>query len=174
MRFGEVPSRQNKETGAWEHPRPAVICGAQDLSGSIVAIQRIYFWNNDPALGRSDRKLSLGTARGAACRLGGATETLILPEAPEDGFSIFQEGPGFPVWVPFGTSMMPLVEFPPEVRRVIIARQNNTAGRRAWNRTVLSLLERGIEAGEAAPDPRYDDWNDQLKATLAQAKDVAR
>lgn len=167
VRFGMVPSWRNKETGEWGRKRPAVICGAQDGSGAVVGIQRIFFKNDDPKLGKKDCKLSLGTIKGSALRLAPAGRSIIMAEGPEDGMSILQEGPGLPVWVPFGTSMMPAVDFPPEVRRVIIAGQNNTAGRIAANKAAISLSERGLEVAFAWPDRRFDDWNDQLRGALA-------
>lgn len=163
VRFGMVPSWRNKETGEWGRKRPAVICGAQDGTGAIVGIQRIFFKNDDPSLGKKDCKLSLGTIKGSALRLAPADGTIVMAEGPEDGLSIMQEGPGLPVWVPFGTSMMPSVDFPPAVRRVIIAGQNNTAGRIAANKAAVALSERGLEVSFAWPSSRFDDWNDQLR-----------
>ncbi len=164
VRFGMIPSWRNKETKEWGRKRPALMFGAEDLTGAIVGIQRIFFPGDDARLGKADCKLSLGSIRGSVCRLGPAEETIILPEAPEDGASIMQEGPGFPVWIPFGTSMMPQVLFPPIVKRVIIARQNNTAGRVASNKAAIALVNRGLEVGYAAPAEEFDDWNDQLRA----------
>jgi DNA primase len=60
--------------------------------------------------------------------------------------------------------MMPQVLFPPIVKRVIIARQNNTAGRVAANKAAIALVNRGLEVGHAAPAAEFDDWNDQLRA----------
>lgn len=165
VRFGMIPSWRNKETREWGRKRPALVCGAQDASGCFVGIQRIFFPNDDPALGKAECKLSLGTIRGSALRLGPPEPTIIMPEGPEDGFSIFQEGPGFPVWVPFGTSMLPQVEFPSIVRRIIIAGQNNTAGRIASSKAALAVVERGLEAQQAWPAAEFDDWNDQLRAS---------
>lgn len=166
VRFGEVPAWRDKDTGDWGPPRPALICGAQDLTGAFVGIQRIFFERDDPTLGKAWRKLSLGTCRGAALRLGPAEATVIVPEAPEDGMSIMQEGPGHPVWIGFGTSMMPLIEFPSIVRKVIIARQNNTAGRVACNKAAIAFADRGLEVAHVSPPPEFDDWNDALRARL--------
>lgn len=163
VRFGLIPSWRNKETGEWGRKRPALIFGAEDLTGAIVGVQRVFFQDDDARLGKADCKLSLGNIRGSVCRLGPAEATVILPEAPEDGLSIMQEGPGFPVWIPFGTSMMPQVQFPPIVKRVIIARQNNTAGRVASNKAAIALTNRGLDVGHAAPAEEFDDWNDQLR-----------
>ena len=164
VRFGMVPSWQNKETGDWGRKRPAVVCGAQDGTGAIVGIQRIFFKEDNPALGVKDCKLSLGTIKGSALRLAPPEPIIIMAEGPEDGLSILQEGPGFPVWVPFGTSMMPAVQLPPVVRKVIIAEQNNTAGRIAASKATIALLERGLEVAAAHPAEQFDDWNDQLRS----------
>lgn len=163
VRFGMVPSWRNKDTGEWGRKRPAIICGAQDATGAIVGIQRIFFKNDNPTLGKKDCKLSLGTIKGSALRLAPAGRAVIMAEGPEDGLSIAQEGPGLPVWVPFGTSMMPAVDFPATVRRVIIAGQNNTAGRIAGNKAAIALADRGLEVSFAWPNAVYDDWNDQLR-----------
>jgi DNA primase len=162
VRFGMVPTKRGDD-GQWNRPRPALVCGAQDASGCFVGIQRIYFKGDDPALGKADCKLSLGSCRGSALRLGPPAATIITPEGPEDGFSIFQEQSNFPVWVPFGTSMLPQVQFPPVVRRIIIAGQNNTAGRLAVAKATLALIDRGLEAAQTWPAPAYDDWNDMLR-----------
>jgi len=164
VRFGLVPAWRDKDTNQWGPRRPALICGARDATDAIVGIQRIFFRNDNPALGKADKKLSLGSIKGAAMHLGAAEETVILAEGPEDGLSIVQEGPGHPVWVPFGTGCMPAVEFPPIVRRVIIAGQNNTAGRVAAEKATIAFLDRGLDVGRACPAPQFDDWNDQLRA----------
>jgi len=163
VRFGMVPAWRDKDTNQWGPTRPALVCGARDATSAVVGIQRIFFRNDKPALGKADKKLSLGSIKGAALQLGAAEETVILAEGPEDGLSIVQEGPGHPVWVPFGTGCMPAVEFPPLVRRVILAGQNNTAGRVAVEKAALAFLDRGLAVGRAWPASQYDDWNDQLR-----------
>src|SRR5690606_2555422 len=106
---------------------------------------------------------SLGTIRGSALRPGAADDVIIMSEGPEDGMSIMQVGPGLPVWVPFGTSMMPSVQLPPIVRKVIGAELKNTAGRIAASKAALAIVERGIEVASARPAHQFDDWNDQLR-----------
>ena len=165
MRFGMIPSWRNKDTGEWGRKRPALICGAVDGTGAVVGIQRIFFPNDDPRLGKADCKLSLGTIKGSAMRLAPAEPVIIMAEGPEDGASIMQEGPGLPVWVPFGTSMMPSVQLPPIVRKVIIAGQNNTAGRIATNKAAIAIAGRGLESAFAWPGDQFDDWNDQLRGS---------
>lgn len=165
VRFGHVPSWRDKDTGEWGRKRPALVCSAQDATGAVVGIQRIFFPHDDPAGGKADCKLSLGTIKGATLRLGPQpTDTVILAEGPEDGLSIYQEGPGLPVWVPFGTGSMPAAELPASVRKAIVAGQNNTAGRIAVEKTAITLAERGLSVSRVWPSRQFDDWNDQLRA----------
>lgn len=164
VRFGMIPSWQNKETGEWGRPRPSIVCGCEDATGAIVGIQRIFFPGDDPSLGKADCKLSLGTVRGSAMRLAPPGPVIVMTEGPEDGLSLLQDGPDLPVWVPFGTSMMPSVHLPPIVRKVIIAGQNNTAGRVAVNKAAIAIGETGREVGFAWPPAEFDDWNDALRA----------
>jgi DNA primase len=163
LRFGHVPAWQDKETKEWGPKRPALLCAAEDGTGAVVGIQRIFFERDDPSLGRADKKRSLGSIKGSAMRLGPVAETIIFAEGPEDGLSIMQEGPGHPVWVPFGTSMMPAVQLPPGVCKIIIAGQNNTAGRVAANKAAIAIFDQGIDVELAWPAHTFDDWNDQLR-----------
>lgn len=164
VRFGMIPSWRDKETGEWGRNRPAIVCGAQDGTGAVVGIQRIFFENDDPRLGKAACKLSLGTIRGSALRLAPPGPAIIMAEGPEDGLSLMQEGPGLPVWVPFGTSMMPAVTLPEIVRKVIIAGQNNTPGRVAVSKAAIALAERQLEVEYIWPAAAHDDWNDWLRA----------
>lgn len=164
IRFGQIPSWRSKETGEWGRKHPALICGCANGTGEIVGIQRIFFEGNDPSLGKARCKLSLGTIRGSALRLGPPADTIMMAEGPEDGMSLHQEGAGIPVWVPFGTSMMPQVQLPSIVRKVIIAGQNNTAGRVAVNKAAIAMAERGLDVEYVWPAAEFDDWNDWLKA----------
>lgn len=164
VRFGMIPSWRNKETGEWGRKRPSVICGCEDASGAVIGIQRIFFPGDDPSHGKADCKLSLGTVKGSALRLAPAGPAIIMAEGPEDGLSIHQDGPDLPVWVPFGTSMMPAVQLPAIVRKVIIAGQNNTPGRVAANKAAIALSDRGLEVAFAWPLAEFDDWNDMIRA----------
>ena len=163
VRFGMVPSWQNKETGVWGRKRPAVICGARDGAGAIVGIQRIFFKNDDPSLGKKDCKLSLGTINGAALRLGPPARRILLCEGPEDGLSLAQERPDATVWVTFGTSNMPAVRYPDIVRSITICSQNDSAAEKANVAATAALFEQGYMVEVAYPDPAFKDWNDQLR-----------
>lgn len=162
LRFGMVPKRKN-DAGEWERDHPCLIGGCQDGAGNFVGIQRVFFKNDDPTLGKADCKLSLGQVKGAALRLGPAHSEVALTEGPEDALSIMQDQPERAVWVALGTGLMPFVEFPEIVWSVVIAGQNDEPGKAAVDRAADALAERGYGVRKVYPDARFNDWNDWLR-----------
>lgn len=163
VRFAEVPARRNEESGEWGPARPALICGCQDFGGTFMAIQRIFV--DGPRLDKAACKLSLGSLKGSALRLGPVAPEIIVPEGVEDGLSIAQEMPGRSVWVPCGTGLMPFLRFPPAVRSVMLAGQNDEPGRRAVDASAAAFLDHGLKIGKMWPAPNFGDWNDMLRGS---------
>lgn len=161
VRFGEVPAKRNPETGEWGPRRPALVCGCQDATGTFQAIQRIFV--DGPQPDKAACKLSLGALKGSALRLGPPQAEIIAAEGPEDGLSISQELPERSVWVPCGTGLWPFLQFPPVVRAVVLAGQNDDPGRHAVATATAALLDKGLQAGKMWPDPAFADWNDMLR-----------
>jgi len=169
IRFTETYAWLDKETGEFGPDLPALI-GAVTKGEELVAIQRIFLRSGGRAKANMKKpKLSLGRVRGGALRLDGSVgfptdpAELIITEGPEDGLSLAQELPGRRVWVALGTAMMPEIEFPAEIRSILIAGQNDDAGRVAVDKASVALVERGFAVRTMYPDPRYKDWNDQLR-----------
>ena len=79
------------------------------------------------------------------------------------GLSLMQELPGASGWVALGTALMPEIEMPPEVRSVVIAGQNDAAGHVAVTRAAEALTLRGLSVRTMFPEPKYRDWNDELR-----------
>jgi len=163
VRFGVVPTGRD-EHGRWKQPYPAVIFAARDRAGAIVGVQRVFLSDD----GMSKRwgkksKLSLGRPRGSVVLLSdGAPDEWVVTEGPEDGLSLAQEMPGRSVGVALGTAMMVAVDYPPLVRSVVIAGQNDAAGHAAVCKAVAGLVERGLSVKTMFPDRRFKDFNDQL------------
>lgn len=163
IRFAEVPKWQDTETGEWGPKHPCMLCAAQDSSGEVTGVQRVFFLHDDPALGKADKpKRSYGVVRGSPLRLGPVARHINMAEGPEDGLSAREMMPDRPCWVAFGTGNMPLVNLPREVEHVTLLGQNNEAGRAAVRKAGEALAERLI-VGEAFPPEGYDDWNDFLR-----------
>jgi DNA primase len=165
VRFGMVPSWRNVETGEWGRKRPAMICVCQDAEGGLTGIQRIFLDGKRPD--KAAVKLTLGRIRGSALRLDKPQTEVIVTEGPEDGLSIRQMHPETPVWVSCGTGLMPFIGFPPDVRRVIIAGQNDAPGRAAVDAAATAYIERGLEVRCIFPSAEYRDWNDELRRRAA-------
>lgn len=170
IRFGMVPLSRDDD-GNWRERMPAVV-GAITMGAELVAIQRIYLRGD----GRDKRwskpkksKFTLGRAKGGALRLdhGLAGSEVIITEGPEDGLTLAQEMPGRRVWVALGTDMMPSIQFPPDVDSILIAGQNDKAGRGAVQRAGEALMARGYSVQETYPDAAFKDWNDQLRGVRA-------
>jgi DNA primase len=71
--------------------------------------------------------------------------------------------PSTPVWVALGSGNIPYMELPPEVRRVIVAGDNNPAGRKAAQDTCEAFRSQGRQATAIFPDAAYEDFNDELR-----------
>ena len=164
IRFGRVYAWRDRDTGEIGAELPAMVCSVVDVSGELVGLQRIFLANGGRSKARMKRpKKSLGRIRGAALRLGPVAPEIILCEGPEDGLTLAQEMPGRSVWVVLGTGMMPEIELPDAVSSVVIAGQNDQAGRSAAEAAAEALACRGLNVRTIYPDARYKDWNDQLR-----------
>jgi DNA primase len=100
--------------------------------------------------------------KGGAIRLGPIDDgELVVTEGPEDGLSLLQ-CLSRPVWVAAGASMLPSMRFPPEIRRVAVAGDNDDAGKIAAVKTAEAFSLRGVAARVFYPVPPAKDFNDQL------------
>lgn len=164
IRFGMVPAWQDPESKEWGPLRPCMLCAARDATGSVTGAQRVFFYRNDPALGKADKpKRSWGSIRGSPCRLGGSAPHIHMAEGPEDALSALEMMPERPCWAAFGTSQMPFATFPSVVTEVTLLGQNNEPGRVAVRKAALALVAdevRGLIIREAFPPAEFDDWND--------------
>lgn len=163
IRFGMLPKRQDKETGEWGPAHPCMVGGCQDKAGNIVGIQRVFFRDDNPDLGKAAVKLSLGQVKGAALWLGPPMDHINITEGPEDGLSIRQMMPDRTTVVAFGTGLMPSIGYPDVVTDVTILGQNNSAGHAAVRKAGEALLGLGYSVRETFPPADFDDWNDWLR-----------
>ncbi len=154
---------------------PAMVCALQDAGGKVVGVQRVYLAAD--GLGKlhvPKPKLSLGVVVGSAFRASGTrfysdalengpTTNLIVCEGPEDGLTLAQELPGREVWVACGTAMMSRLHLPASVKSVVLAGDNNAAGRDAVVAAAAVLGVGGVDVSAMYPAPEFKDWNDALR-----------
>lgn len=166
IRFGTLPKRRNKETGVWMDPAPCMVCACTGADGNVVGVQRVYFRNDNPALGKASVKLSLGSVRGNGCWLGLPMGHVNIAEGPEDAFSVQQLMPERTCIASFGTAMMPFVSVPGIVREMTLCGQTDAPGRAAVRVAGEALVGRGFSVRESFPPDEYKDWNDLLRGVV--------
>jgi DNA primase len=168
IRFARTPAWRDRDTGEVGPDLPALVGAVVDGGGNLTGIQRIFLADGGKAKARMKRpKLTLGRVLGGALRLGPAAAELIVCEGPEDGLTLAQELPDASVWVTLGTSMMPAVEYPPEVRSIVLAGDNNAAGRAAVDKAALALIDANYAVRTMFPAPGFADFNDMLRGVRA-------
>lgn len=138
--------------------KPALLVGVREAN-RLVALQRIFI---DPSSGRYTEKVTLGILGAGAWRGGGLGPTLGLAEGFETAraWSILH---GLPCWASLGSRRLDLIAMPDSVTTLILAGDNDLAGRRA--------VARGMEAyasgrREVRPDYPFGhkDWAAVLEA----------
>jgi DNA primase len=144
---------------------PCLVAAVRNVEGRVSGIQRIFLRSD--GLGKATMakpKLSLGRVRGSAIRLGelGDGDTLTVCEGPEDGLSLVQMGAPV-VWVACGVTFLPAMEFPLQVRSIVIGADNDDAGRNAADKAARAFAERGLTVQIVHPLPPHKDWNDELR-----------
>lgn len=176
VRFAMTPRWRNEETGEVGRDHPAMVCALQGEDGKIVGVQCIFLADGGrrkyeavrPDGSKGKVKLTFGLLVGGAFRLGPATDTVIVCEGPEDGLSLAQVLPGRTVWVSCGTAALSKINFPSAVRTVVLAGDNNAAGRAAVAQAHTVYAEQGRAVEEVFPDAPFKDWNDQLRGVGVQ------
>jgi DNA primase len=146
---------------------PAMVCGVRDIAGEITGIQRVFL--RADGQGKADipkPKLSLGAVKGGAIRLGelDGSGMVTVCEGPEDGLSLM-EMLGGSVWVAAGSTFLPHMRFPPEVRRVVIGADNDPTGRGAADKAAHAFTLRGLSVRIIKPLDGYKDFNEELKGS---------
>lgn len=163
LRFSRTPVRFHEETGAPINRRPALIGACQDIDGRITGIHRTFLGETGDKARMFRPKLSLGTIRGGALRLGPAAKTLMLCEGVEDGLSLMMMRPGIPVWVALGASNLAHIVLPDFVEHVILAGDANSAGRKAVDAATIAYEDQQFAVDAIFPSSGFEDFNDELR-----------
>ena len=163
LRYGVFPLWISLVTGRKGPRLPALIAACQNADGAVIGVQKIFLQPDGSRAPLPRPKVSLGAIKGGALRLGPAAEQIIVCEGPEDGLTLHQMLPSIPVWVALGSGNIPAMKLPPEVRRVLVAGDNNPAGRKAAQDACEAFRSQGRQATAIFPDSDYEDFNDELR-----------
>jgi hypothetical protein len=154
VRFHPRCPRGSGKSAAFE---PALIV-AMHLGNRLTAIQRLFL---DPITARCTAKIVLGHSIGAAWTNGIVRETIALAEGFETA-AAFAQLYGIPAWASMGARRLPQVQFPPEVRFVILLRDNDSEGEAAEHKAEQAYRAQGLAVEHAPPPTHANDWADLL------------
>jgi DNA primase len=165
IRFVSTYAWRDAGTGETGPDLPALIAAVTWANDQITGLQRIFLRDGGRAkASMSKPKRSLGRIKGGAVRVGDpSSDEILITEGPEDALTLAQAFPGKEIYAALGTAMMPFVDFPADVRAIVIAGQNDGAGREAVDAAGLALTERGHVVRTMYPHEDFKDWNDQLR-----------
>lgn len=147
---------------------PALIGIVTDLDGNSTGVHRTWLDPGTRAKAQiADPRRSMGRLLGHAVRFGMPQDVMIVGEGIETLLSLAQIMPDMPMAAATSSAHLAAFLFPPLLRRLYIAQDNDDAGRLA----TANLAERARQLDiEAIPlVPRGGDFNDDLLGGGADA-----
>tara|TARA_R110000787_G_scaffold110709_2_gene219381 strand:- start:227 stop:1309 length:1083 start_codon:yes stop_codon:yes gene_type:complete len=156
------PDRHSEtETG------PALIASVTNLDGGITGAHRTWL---DP-IGFSETNLgkapidtprrAMGNLLGHAVRFGTARDVMAAGEGIETMLSLRMILSNLPMAAALSASHLAVIRFPPSLRRLYVARDNDPAGDATSARLTKRAKDAGIEA--ITLSPHLGDFNDDLR-----------
>jgi hypothetical protein len=141
---------------------PALIAAVTDLSGQQTGVHRT--WLDPDVLTKApvaSPRRAMGNILGHAIRFGIAGDVMIAGEGIETMLSLREVLPDMPLVAATSSAHLAAILFPPTLRRLYVARDNDPAGHSA----VATLTQRAEPAGiEVIPlVPHLGDFNDDLR-----------
>jgi hypothetical protein len=138
-----------------------MLAAVTDLAGAVTGVHRT--WLTSGRLGQApeilDRR-SMGHFLGHGVRFGRAKDVLIAGEGIETTLSLGEVMPEMPLLAALSAAHLGAVLFPPTLKRLCVARDQDSAGDHAFAR----LQERTAETGIVLIGlrPHSNDFNDDL------------
>jgi hypothetical protein len=133
-----------------------MIAAVTDLGGGITGVHRTW-------IDRSGRdKAPMGHLLGNAVRFGVAHDVMAAGEGIETVLSLRCVLPTMPMGAALSAAHLGAVLFPSTLRRLYIARDDDTTGDRAVARLIDRANDVGIEA--ITLSPRLGDFNEDIRA----------
>jgi len=138
---------------------PAMIAAVTDLKGVITGIHRTWLDSETCDKARVDQpRRALGELMGNAVHFGQVGDIAIAAEGVETALSLKMLFPNLPVLAALSAAHLGALILPDSLQRLYVARDNDPAGWRAFNRLRSRHADRDIHALV----PRIDDFNADL------------
>lgn len=153
---------------------PAIICAVQAPDGKVVAIHRTFLKSDFSAKANVNQaRMMLGPLSGNTVRLAPAAQKMALAEGLENGLSVLQACPSFPVWCGLSAGNL-APQLPAVVKEVILCIDGDLPGSPAFEaseKAAQKLIARGLRVRKFRAPPRMDH-NDllQLPANVVPLK----
>lgn len=129
---------------------PALLAAVTDLHGAISGVQRTWLDRERPAKAPlPDPRRALGYLLGNGVRFGRATDILAAGEGIETMLALKSVLPALPMIAGLSANHLAALDLPPSLRRLYVARDNDTAGLLAAER--LHERHPGIDVRELVP-----------------------
>lgn len=152
---------------------PALIAAITDLDGQVTGVHRTWLSHKDPCKAPlPEPRRSMGSMIGNGVRFGAVRDVLIAGEGIETILSLRSVLPWIPAVAALSATHLGLLQLPPDLVRLYIARDNDKAGTMAWQTLASKAMRQGITTSPLIPELK--DWNDDLRVlgfdqTLARA-----
>jgi putative DNA primase/helicase len=139
--------------------RPALMAALRDANGATQGVQATLLGPHGTAKAAvpTPRRV-IGQLIGGAVRLGDAGDALIVAEGVETALSA-SDAIGLPVWALLSADNLSRFEPPAQVRRLVVAMDNDAAGATAFE-ALSARLSISIAIDKATPPDGAGDWND--------------
>lgn len=148
---------------------PALLAAASDENKKITGIQRIFLDKDGNKADVSPNKMCLGRIRGAAVRLSPIRAGLVLTEGIEDALTLLEARPDLAVWAVLGAPHLATAPVPKSVKRLIIAADNDPAGKEAAARAGQAFVQIIPRVEIARPPEGFKDFNEARMKEIENA-----
>ena len=140
---------------------PALVAALTDDAGQISGVERIYLDPRAPARASVPQPCrSLGRVYGSRVALGEPRSTLLVAQGVETALALRTACPELPAAATLTPANFAAFTPPPNVSRLLVARDNDPASTRAAERPLARCRDRALSAAVLAPE--LDDFHRDL------------
>jgi hypothetical protein len=162
-----LPEARHKDSGT---TGPAIVAAVTDNEDSVTGIQRIFLTSDQSAKRPVDKaKMSLGSVKGNAIRLGPKSSTIMVAEGLEDAMTgalaMDMEYGAFAV---AGDKMMPGLILPEHAKVVIVLSDNDKPGRQQAASATAAFRAQGRTVSVAYPPEGVKDFNELVNGKTGE------
>lgn len=141
---------------------PALLAAVTDLDGTIAGVHRTWLARDGSGKAPiATPRRAMGRLLGNGVRFGMANNVVAVGEGIETMLALRCVLPSLPMIAALSASHLVALIFPPSLRRLYVAQDNDRAGTRAAATLIERAGEKGIEP--IGLSPRTDDFNDELR-----------